>query len=155
MSALGAVGLVVAVFLPWYRATATVHPGFGSAAGHTLTVITTESALADMKILLLVLAGLALLDAMLPLLRGGAPVPGGAGGSVVLLGIVAAGCAVYRIVDPPALTGSDVALSLLEGPWLALMASLAMVLGGTWPRRVGSLAPSEVQVHAAWRGLSG
>jgi hypothetical protein len=156
MSALGAVGLAVAVFLPWYRISTSVHAGLGAAPGHALTIISTQPALADMKIFLLVVAGLAMLDALLPLLlRTGAPVPGGAGGSVVLLGLVAAACALYRIVDPPALSAGEVSLSLLEGPWLALMAALTMVLGGTWPRRVGAVAPAEVSVRGAWRGVSG
>jgi hypothetical protein len=156
MSALGAVGLAVAVFLPWYRISASAHVGVGASPVHALTIISTQPALADMKIFLLAIAGLAMLDALLPLLRTGAPVPGGAGGSVVLLGLVAAACALCRIVDPPALSGGEVALSLLEGPWLALMAALAMVLGGTWPRRVGSaVAPADARLHGAWPGVPG
>jgi hypothetical protein len=156
MSALGAVGLAVAAFLPWYRITTTAHAGVGPSPVRALTVISTQPALLDMKIFLLVLAGLAMLDALLPLLRTGAPVPGGAGGSVVLLGLVAAACALYRIVDPPALSGGEIALSLLEGPWLALMAALAMVLGGTWPSRAGSsAAPADARLHGAWPGVPG
>jgi len=108
-----------------------------------------------MKIFLLVLAGLAMLDAMLPLFRTSAPVPGGAGGSVALLGVVAAMCAFYRIIDPPGLAGNVVGLSLLEGPWLALMASLVMVIGGTWPRRVSAATPSEIRVRGVWPGVPG
>jgi hypothetical protein len=155
MSALGATGLAVAVFLPWYRVSSIVHASLGSSAQRSLTAISARPALPDMKIFLLVLAGLAMLDAMLPLLRAGAPVPGGAGGSVALLGVVAAMCAFYRILDPPGLAGNVVGLSLLEGPWLALMASLAMVIGGTWPRRVSPAASSEIHVHGAWPGLPG
>ncbi len=154
MSALGATTLAVAAFLPWYRVSSIVHPSVASPAARSLTVLRAEQALPDMKIFLLVLAGLAILDALLPLLRAGAPVPGGAGGSVALLGGVAAACALYRIVDPPGLPGNAVALSLLVGPWLALLASLAMVIGGTWPRRVESAA-SELRVHGAWPGIPG
>jgi hypothetical protein len=155
MSALGATGLAVAVLLPWYRVSAIAHVSLGSSAQRSLTAITTHPALPDMKIFLLVLAGLAMLDAMLPLFRTSAPVPGGAGGSVALLGVVAAMCAFYRIIDPPGLAGNVVGLSLLEGPWLALMASLAMVIGGTWPRRVISDTPSEIRVRGAWPGVPG
>jgi len=151
---MGATTLAGAVFLPWYRISSIVHTGAVASAAHPLTVLRTEQALPDMRIFLLVLAGLAMLDALLPLLRASAPVPGGAGGSVALLGSVAAACALYRIVDPPALPGDAVALSLLVGPWLALLASLAMVIGGTWPRRVDAAA-SELRVHGAWPGISG
>lgn len=155
MSALGATGLAIAVFLPWYRVSSIVHASLGSAAERSLTTISAHPALPDMRIFLLVLAGLAMLDAMLPLLRTSAPVPGGAGGSVALLGMVAAACAFYRILDPPAFAGNVVGLSLLEGPWLALLASLAMVTGGTWPRRASSAASSEIRVRGAWPGVPG
>jgi hypothetical protein len=155
MSALGAIALAVAAFLPWYRVIATVHSGVGTVAGGQLTVISARDALPDMRILLLVVAGLAMLDALLPLMRAGAPVPGGAGGSVTLLGAAGAACALYRILDPPGAAGSVVAMSVLEGPWLALLASLAMILGGMWPRRVGAGAPSGAPVHSVWRGASG
>jgi hypothetical protein len=154
MSALGAAGLAVAVFLPWYRVSSIVHASTtGASVQRALTTISAHQALPYMKIFLLVLVGLALLDAMLPLLRTGGPIPGGAGGSVALLGAVAAACALYRIVDPPALGGDAVAL--LEGPWLALLASLVMMLGGMWPRRVGSAEPADTGMLGVWPGVSG
>jgi hypothetical protein len=139
MSALGAAALAFAAFLPWYRVSAIVHAGVGSAAPRALTLISSHQALPDMQAFLIVLVGLAMLDALLPLLRSNGPIPGGAGGSVVLLGAVAAACALYRILDPPALGGETVAVSLLAGPWIALMASLLMMFGGMWPRHVGSV----------------
>jgi hypothetical protein len=151
MSALGAAVLAVSVFLPWYRISSLAHAA--PLGGHALTLTSAHPALPVMKIVLLILAGLALLDALLPLLRTGAPVPGGAGGSVVLLGALAAALALYRILDPPGLSGNMVGLSLREGPWLALLASLAMVLGGMWPRRVGSGSPPELRIGGAWPGM--
>jgi len=121
VSALGAIVLAVSLFLPWYG-TSPVQ----QAAG--------EHALRDLSIVLLALAGLAMLDALLPLVRTRAPLPGGAGGSVVLLGIVASACVLYRMVDPPASVGALPSPSLREGAWLALLGSLAMALGGMWPR---------------------
>jgi|SRR5580692_5179510 hypothetical protein len=153
MSALGAAGLAFAVFLPWYRVSAIERASTGSPLQHALTTISAHHALPYMKVFLLVLVGLALLDAMLPLLRTGGPIPGGAGGSVALLGAIAAACALYRIVDPPALGGN--AVSLLEGPWLALLASLVMMLGGMWPRRVGSVESADTRMLGVWPGVSG
>lgn len=155
MSALGAAGLAAAVFLPWYRVSAVAQASLGSSTQRSLTTISAHPVLADMKVLLLVLAGLALLDALLPLLRIGAPVPAGAGGSVALLGVVAAVCCCYRILDPPVLAGNVGGLSLLVGPWLALLAALVMVIGGTWPRHVSSAASPEIRVRGAWPGLPG
>lgn len=153
MSALGASALVASVFLPWYRVSSLVSAGVGQSS--SLTRITEHQALPYMKGFLLVLAGLAMLDALLPLVRAAAPVPGGAGGSVVLLGVMAAACALYRILDPPGLGGA-VSLTLLEGPWLTLLAALTMMLGGMWPRSVlGAPAASEVRVHGIWPGVPG
>ena len=48
-----------------------------------------------------------------------------------------------------------VELSLGVGAWLALLGSLAIVLGGMWPRSIGLLAPSVSQAPGAWSGLQG
>ncbi|MGH2865705.1 MAG: hypothetical protein ACRDJX_10725 [Solirubrobacteraceae bacterium] len=156
MSALGAAVLAIAAVLPWYRVSSLLHAaGSRSQAPRSLTALSSHQALPDMRILLLVLAGLAMLDALLPLLRTHGPVPGGAGGSVALLGIVAALCALYRIVDPPAPASEAAALSLLVGPWLALLGALAMLSGGVWPSRVGSGSRSEAAARGAWPGVQG
>ncbi|MCW3017971.1 MAG: hypothetical protein JWN10_279 [Solirubrobacterales bacterium] len=155
MSALGATALVASVFLPWYRVSSIAHAGVGRASSSSLTRIAEHQALPYMKALLLIVAGLALLDALLPLVRPAAPLPGGAGGSVALLGAVAASCALYRILDPPALSGGAVSLTLLEGPWLTLLAALTMMLGGMWPRSVvGAPAASEARLRF-WPGVPG
>jgi hypothetical protein len=156
MSALGAVVVAVAAFLPWYSVASLVHTAATrSVTARALTVFSAHQALPDMRILLLVLAGLAMLDTLAPLVRAEGPVPGGAGGSVALLGAVAALCALYRIVDPPAPAGDAVALSLLAGPWLALLGALAMLLGGVWPSRVGSGTRADARMHGAWPGVQG
>jgi hypothetical protein len=154
MSALGASMLAVSVFLPWYRVSSIVHSSLGAPAGRQLTTLSAHQALPGVQILLLVLAGMAMLDALLPVLRTGGPLPGGAGGSVVLLGAVAAGLALYRMVDPPAFAGSVVALSLRDGPWLALLGSVAIALGGVWPRCAYVTAPSKERAHDNWPGVS-
>ncbi len=110
-------------------------------------------ALPGLSVALLVLAVLALLDVAVPLARRGAPVPGGAGGAVGVLGLLAAACALYRMVDPP--TGELLALSLREGSWLALLGSVAIALGGMWPRCAYSAPAFDALVQGAWPGLSG
>jgi hypothetical protein len=184
VSALGAVALAISVFLPWYGVSFTssgvafaqrvgdqlaaqygnatlqsymsgVHARLGALVGQQFTALSAHQALKDLNVILLVLAGLTLLDALIPLARTGGPLPGGAGGSVVLLGAVAAALVIYRMVDPPTPAGGLLALSLREGAWLALLGSLAMALGGVWPRNTGAAAAPDARVSDAWAGLSG
>lgn len=184
VSALGAIVLAVSVFLPWYGLSFTAagvtfvqqlgdqvasqygnatlqslvssaHPGIAGLAGQQFAALSAHQALHDLNIFLLVLAGLAMLDAILPLARSGVTMPAGAGGSVVVLGSLAAMCVIYRMVELPAPAGSLIAMSLREGSWLALLGSLAMVLGGLWPRAVSSPVVLDSQVRGAWGGLSG
>jgi hypothetical protein len=184
VSALGAVALAISVFLPWYGVSFTasgvafaqrfgdqlvaqygnatlqsymsgVHASLGALVGQQFTALSAHQALKDLNVILLVLAGLALLDALIPLARTGGPLPGGAGGSVVLLGAVAAALVIYRMVDPPTPPGGLLALSLREGAWLALLGSLAMALGGVWPRNASAATASDARVSDAFAGLSG
>jgi hypothetical protein len=148
MSCVGALALAVSVFLPWYRVSTVGHAPLRALPGHSLTILGYHQALPVMKTALLLLAGLALLDAVLPLLRLAPTVPGGAGSGVALIGSVAAAFALYRILVPPAVAGELV--SLREGPWLALLASLTVILGGLWPRQAGVFAVSEAPVAGAW-----
>ncbi len=74
---------------------------------------------------------------------------------MLLLGIVAAACVLFRIVDPPTPAGAFLALSLREGAWLALLGSAAMVAGSLWPENLGSRIPSDAKLESAWSGLSG
>jgi hypothetical protein len=98
-----------------------------------------------MTAVLLVLGALAMLDVTAPVVRSGGPLPGGAGGSVVLLGAVAAAFTIFRMIDHPTLAGATVALSLREGAWLALMGSMTMMLGGMWPRYVAASEPRQMR----------
>ncbi|HTA12081.1 MAG TPA: hypothetical protein VK765_01580 [Solirubrobacteraceae bacterium] len=136
VSAVGAIVLAASVFMPWYR---VVRP-------HPLTLDGYRS-LSGLSLVLLAIAALAMLDVLLPLVRGRGPVPVGAGGAVVLLGAVAGACALYRMVDPPAAVAQASAMgqalgfgeglgvsSLREGAWLALIGSVTVMLGGLWPR---------------------
>ncbi len=135
MSGVGAGVLVASVFTPWYDASfAARAAGASVLAVHRLAGLDAYHALPGLSVVLLVLGALAMLDVLAPLVRTHGPVPGGAGGAVVLLGMVALACALYRMIDPPTLDGGTLALSLREGAWLALMGSVTMVLGGMWPR---------------------
>jgi hypothetical protein len=183
VAALGAVLLAVSVFLPWYGVSFTasgiafaqqigdqvvnhfgnaslqqylspLHAGLSSLVGQQFAAVSADQVFKYMNIVLLVLAGLALLDALLPLARAGS-VPDGAGASLVLLGGVASVCVAFRMIVPPVPDGGLIALSLREGSWLALLGSLSVLVGGLWPRVPRAVAASESRVEGAWSGLSG
>ncbi len=186
-SALGAIALAISVFLPWYGVSLTpggialvqqvganlaaqygnaalqadvggLHADLAGLAGQQVVALSAHQALKNINILLLVLAGLALLDALVPLARSDARLPDGAGASVVLLGGVAAVCVVFRMVVPPTPPGGVIALSLREGAWLALLGSLTMIVAGLWPllARGGASRPDpESSPQGVWTNLSG
>jgi hypothetical protein len=156
--ALGAIVLAGSVYLPWYAPSvpAVAHASAAGAAGRQAAALSAHHALADLSVVLPVLAGLALLDSLIPLARAATPVPAGGGASVLLLGSVAAVCVLYRIVHPPALAGgAALALSPREGAWLALLGALAMVAGGLWPRSTRPPEQSEPLALGARPGIAG
>lgn len=151
VSALGASLLGTAVFLPWYGAARA--PG-AAPTGAQPSLISAISAVESVGIALLVLALLALLDALLPLARH-ARVPAGAGGSLALLGGIAAACIVYRMVDLPVLSGAATP-SLRAGAWLALAGSVMIATGGFWPRvAMPPALVAQSRFESGWSSLSG
>jgi hypothetical protein len=176
MSSLGAALLAGSLFLPWYRVSVTaagasslghaaghvgglqgyiasLHGTIAALAGQPVGAVTAEQALSALPVILLVLAGLALLDTMVPLARASSPIPAGAGGAVVLLGIVASGCVLYRMMAPPSPAGEMVALSLREGAWLSLLGALMVALGGLWPSSLLAM-PGEAFGGDIWASLT-
>jgi hypothetical protein len=173
MSSLGAALLAGSLFLPWYRVKMTaagasslghaesglqgyvsgLHGTLAALAGQPIGAVTATQALTALSVILLVLAGLALLDALVPLARANSPVPAGAGGAVVVLGIVASGCVLYRMVAPPSPAGELVALSLREGAWLSLLGALMVALGGLWPSSLPAM-PGEAFGADIWASLT-
>jgi hypothetical protein len=183
-SAVGAIVLAISVYLPWYGLSFTasgvalvqrvgsqvaaqfgnaalqgdiagLHTSLSALAGQQFTSLSAHQALNDLSVVLPILAGLAILDSLIPLARSGAPVPAGGGAAVVLLGCLAAICVLYRMVDPPAPAGEYIAVSLRPGAWLALLGCLAMVGGGLWPGSLGSSQVTEPLASSTWSGLSG
>jgi len=138
-----------------YVGTGAAHASLDALDGQQFAAVSARTVLRALSVVLLALATLAMLDALLALGRAGAPVPGGAGGSVVLLGMIAAACALYRMIDLPVPAGGLLALSLREGAWLALLGSVTIVLGGMWPRCRYAAAGSDARARGVWSGLSG
>jgi hypothetical protein len=187
ISAAGAIVLAVSVFMPWYGVSVTAtgialarqagdqaaaqfgnaalqgylgeyHATLSTLAGHQLTALSAHQALKDLNVVLLLLAGTAIVISLLALAGAGfssASSPDGHRGPLALLGIVAAVCVLFRIVDPPTPAGGALALSLREGAWLALLGSAAIVVGALWPERAGAREPSDAKLQSAWSELSG
>ena len=187
VSAFGAIVLAVAVFLPWYGVSFTAagiafaqqagdqaaaqfgnatlqsymgeyHATLSTLAGHQFTALSAHQALKDLNVVLLLLAGAAIVIALLALAGAGfssASAPDGHRAPLLLLGILAAVCVLFRIVDPPTPEGGVLALSIREGAWLALLGSAAMVAGSLWPETLGSRSPSDAKLESAWSGFSG
>jgi hypothetical protein len=183
LSACGTILLAVSVFLPWYgvhftasgvallqqsadqladqfgNATlqgyvASQHASIAGLAGHELAAVSAHQALKNLNIVLLVLAGLALLDALIALAASSDSAPGG-GAAVLLLGGIASVCVVYRMLHPPELDAGLVSLSLREGAWLALLGSLTIVAGGLWPRPAREGHRADGGSEDPWAVLSG
>jgi hypothetical protein len=183
ISAAGAALLAVSVFLPWYGVSLTVGGaasaqqtldnvaqqygnatfqnqakavglGFSAFAGHQLTTLSAHQALKYLNVILLALAAIAFLVALLRLAGVSEPSQTG-GGQVVLIGLLAIACVLFRMVEPPAPVEPVFSLSLGWGIWLALASSVAIVLGSLWPTLGRSQNPSASSLAAAWDGLSG
>jgi len=157
ISALGAAVLAVSMFLPWYSVSITatgaaeaqqrlasvaqqygnanlqamagqVGAGFSSVAGRPLVTLSAHQALKDLSIVLLLLAGVALLASLLRL----ADVAEVSGDQIAVVGFVALLCVLYRMLSPPDAHTDVVSLSLGWGSWLALVAAVAIAVGGVW-----------------------
>lgn len=187
VSALGAIVLAVSVFLPFYGVgltargaeyisqvgaqlaqrfgnaslqakAAEARPQLSALAGHQLGSVSAHQVFSRIGPILLVLAGIAILLALVPLVFSDGPELDATGPWLALLGGLAACFVLYRIAVRP--SGSDTVqylnLTLLEGAWGALLGSLALVVGGLWPRRLhapGGTSPAALE--DAWSGLSG
>jgi hypothetical protein len=187
VSAFGAVVLAVAVFLPWYGVSFTAagiafaqqagdqaaaqfgnaalqsymgeyHATLSTLAGHQITALSAHEALKDLNVVLLLLAGAAIVIALLALAGAGfssTSSPDGHRGPLALLGLFAVVCVLFRIVDPPTPAGGVLALSVREGAWLALLGSAAIVVGAFLPERLPARGSSDAGLQSTWSELSG
>jgi hypothetical protein len=183
-SALGAIVLAVSVFLPWYGLSFTangiafaqqigsqaaaqfgnatlqnymgaLHANLSGLAGHEFTSLSAHQALTNLNVVLLLVAALGVLAALLALAGPESASSQGNRPALALLGAVGTACVLYRMIDPPAVAGNLLALSLREGAWLALLGSLAMTGGALWPGRGALARPADAKVQGVWAELSG
>jgi hypothetical protein len=184
ISALGAVVLAVAVFLPWYGVSFTAHglalaqrvgdqlvAQYGNAAlqakiaslhvelsgfaGREIGSLSAHQALSTLNVVLLVIAGLAGVTALLGLAHPAAASNDANRVPLAALGVLAAGCVLYRIVVLPTPPGQALALTLREGAWLALLGALAIVVGALWPTGRTSARADADELSGALAALSG
>jgi hypothetical protein len=157
IATLGAAVLAISVFLPWYGlsitqagATAThqqlvsaarqygnttlqakaniAGERFNSFVGHRFASVSAHQSLKHVSLILVVLAGVALLASLLRFanLRG---LLFATGGQIALLGVLAVVVVAFRTLRPPGAAGELISLSPTWGIWLALV-SAAAVVGG-------------------------
>jgi hypothetical protein len=134
------------------------HATLSTLAGHQLTALSAHQALKDLNVVLLLLAGVAVAIALLALAGAGfssVSSPDGHRGPLALLGLVATACVLFRIVDPPTPAGGVLALSLREGAWLALLGSVAIVVGALLPERLATHGSRDAGLQSTWSELSG
>jgi hypothetical protein len=184
LAALGATLLAISVFLPWYGVSFTaqgiaytqqvgdrVASEFGNATfqsymgafhtsvaglgGHELLSVSAHQALSNISVVLLILAALSILIELFALAGPASAYAEANRAGLALLAAVASVLVIYRMVHRPDPSAGLLALSLREGAWLALLGSLAMLLGTLWPRRGASGARPEKDLQGAWSGLSG
>ncbi len=158
VAALGAAVLAISVFQPWYGVSITpsgaaaaqqelvtlaqrygnstlqaeangVGAKFSSLAGRQLATVSAHQTMRHLSLLLLGLAGVALLASLLRLadLRG---LLFATGGQIALCGVLAAGVVLFRMLFRPGAEANAIALSLSWGIWLALLSAGAIVGGG-------------------------
>lgn len=184
VSALGAVVLAVAVFLPWYGVSFTssgialtqrvgqqivakygnaelqsqmgsLHANLSGLAGHELGSLSAHQALSTINVVLLVLAGLVCAIAVLALAGPASAASDANRLPLAVLGLLAGALVLYRIVDVPAPAGDFFSLSVREGAWLALLAAVAIVVGALWPTRDSDGDAPQPASEAVWAQLSG
>ncbi len=181
VSALGAIGLALSVFLPWYGVSftssgvafaqrvgsqvasqygnatlqsymASLHTRLSGLAGHELVSLSAHQALKTLNVVLLIAAGIGCAIALLALAASASADANR--GALALVGTVAAVCVLYRMIELPAPSGQMFALSLREGAWLALLGAVAMVVGALWPANAARAGVQD-DAHGAWSELSG
>jgi hypothetical protein len=174
LSALGSAVLAVSVFLPWYSVSITasgaaaaqqqftsaaqqygnstmqamadqVGAQLSSFAGHPLTTVTAHQVLKDLSVVVLLLAGVALLASILRL----AAVVEVNGDQIALLGFAAVLCVLYRMISPPGPHTGLFSLSLSWGSWVALVAAVAIVGGGLWTPSAAHTVTSDLPLDPA------
>jgi hypothetical protein len=158
IAALGAAVLAVSVFTPWYGVSITrtgavnaqqeitvvarqygspslqaqvrgIGEQFNSLVGRQLVTVTARQSMGHVSTILLALAGVALLASLLRL----ADMHGllmASGGQVALLGGLAAGVVLLRMLWRPNGAVNFISLSLSWGIWLALLSASVIVIGG-------------------------
>jgi len=158
ISTLGAAVLALSVFQPWYGVSITasgaataqqalaaaaekygnttlqaeahkIGAKFGSLTGHQLATVSAHQAMGHVSTILLGLAGLALLASLLRLanMRG---LFYATGSQIALIGGMAAGVVLFRMLLRPAAATSSISFSLSWGIVLALGGALAIAAGG-------------------------
>jgi hypothetical protein len=183
VSAIGAVLLAVAVFLPWYGVSFSAHAiaaaeqaseqfaaQYGNATlqshlgslhtsltglvNHEVFALSAHQALSTLNVVLLIIAGLGILIALLALAGPASASSEANRVPLALLGLLGAACVVFRMVDRPSPAGELISLSLREGAWLALLGCICIAAGAMWTPRAPVVRTAS-EGGDVWSELSG
>ncbi len=179
ISAGGGVVTAFSVYQPWYgigitgagaraaQQTISSLPGFsqfaagvGAAAsasvGSSLESVSAHDALAQINVVLLIIAAAVILVSIVGLAGANPEFPGQSAGPVAALGLIGALLTIYRMVDPPNPMPEFLTITLRFGAYTTLLGCGAIVGGALWPARAGATADDKPADPAGvWSELSG
>lgn len=127
---------------------------FSALAGHQLATLSAAQTLHQIHIILLILAAGTFVAALLPLVDA-SQASAASGDRIALLGLAATVCVLFRMVARPLAQEEILSLSLAWGAWLALLSSLAIVVGGLISRGEGGASYSASADGKTWDSFSG
>ncbi len=184
VAAAGAAVLALSVYQPWYSLALTADGAaqaqsafnsaaqqfgnaqlqsqasslssrFGALTGQEITTLSANQALKYLHVVLLILAAIAFLAAVRRLVATAHPIQADGDQTVLLIGVLAGLCVLYRMVAPPTTVEEVFTLSLSWGIWLALASCAAIVIGGALSRRAARSGASSDGMEDNWKNLSG
>lgn len=183
IAAVGAALLAVSVYQPWYALRLTASgvasaqqainnlalqygnaafqsqaKGLGSSfrglAGYQVATLSADQALKYLHFVLLILAAVAFVAALSRLAGASQPMQA-SGAQIALIGLMAALCVLFRMVEKPIPEEEVFSLSLSWGIWLALGSCVAIIVGGVWPLDASPTTGSAATLEQALDGFSG
>jgi hypothetical protein len=137
---------------------------FGDAAttlvGHSVVGLSAHEALHQINVVLLLIAGVAILAALVGLASAAPQLSGELGQLVTALGIVGVILVAFRMIIPPNPMPDFITISLRPGAFLALAGCAAIAGGSLWARREApTTAPAPgaepADPNQLWSDLSG
>jgi len=178
VTAAGGILTAISVYQPWYGVGFTpaavdaaqqqiaALPGlstyaarFGAEAstltGHSVVGLSAHQALHQISIVLLLIAGVAILFSLIGLAGARPQPPVESGPLIAAVGAIGALLVAFRMISPPNSAPELITLSLRPGALMALVGCAAIVGGSLWSVRPASAPARAADPNATWSDLSG